>query len=75
MLYRAVIAYGTGRQQVPFAAQHEGLQYSKLRSLSSFIYQHIFKCIFQAAEDAAPCAGQRGEHHLRLLHKGQLQVL
>ena len=59
----------------PLAAQHEGLQHCNLGGLGSLIHQHILKGVLQPAEDAAPRAGQRGEHHLCLLHKGQLQVL
>ena len=59
----------------PLAAQHEGLQHRNLGSLGSFIHKHILECVLQAAEDAAASAGEGGEHHFCLLHKGQLQVL
>ena len=60
----------------PLGAKDERLQGSDLRSLGRFIDEHgVEGRPFQPLENLAPSAAQCCEHHLRLLHKGQLQVV
>ena len=59
----------------PLAAEGEGLQRGDLRGLGRLIDEHSLKGVWgQPLEDPAAGAGQSGEHHLGLHHKGELQL-
>ena len=60
---------------VPLAAEGEGLHDGNLRRLSRLVDKHCLEPVLHALEDAASCGGERREHHVSLVHEGQLQIV